>query len=156
MVNSRMSSLRAALGAARTQPIVGRLGTSLVVAALAVVAAAPGTASAASQGSLPASLARFSHCPVSNPRVTVCLAASVQGTFQINSTTLSTTTPATISLGLIQTQSSVTAVVPTDGTPALDTAPIPIPGGLLGIPGTGVGPLKVLATPDWSVSRRST
>jgi hypothetical protein len=105
------------------------------------------TASAAAATKLPADLARFAHCPISDPSVTLCLAASMGGTFEINSTTLKTVKPAELSLGLVQNGSSFTAVLPTDGAPALKVAPISLPGGLLGIPGSS-GPLAVYTTPQ--------
>jgi hypothetical protein len=60
------------------------------------------------------------------------------GTFQINSTTPAFTKPAKVSLGLIANpDGSLTAVLPTDGTPALNAAPVSIPG----LPGLGEQPV---------------
>jgi hypothetical protein len=120
--------------------MVAGVGTALLVAA-------PGSAEAAPTGSLPPSLAMFAHCPISNKSVGTCIAGSMTGTFQINSTTLTATQPAILSLGLISTSKGTTAVAPTDGTPALQSPAIPVPGGLLGIPGSS-GPLAVYATPQ--------
>jgi hypothetical protein len=112
-----------------------------------LVAAAPGSASASS---LPKSLAKFANCPVDNPAVTLCLySATSSTTFQIGSTTVSSTSPSKISLGLIQTDSGFTAVLPDNGTQALTSPAIPLPGGLLGIPGApDSGPLAVDVTPQ--------
>ncbi len=97
---------------------------------------------------LPGNLSEFAHCPVDNPNVSLCLAASDTATFTINSTTLTETSPITLSLGLIANpDGSYTAVLPDDGTPALSAPPIPVPGGLLNIPGSS-GLLAVTATPQ--------
>jgi hypothetical protein len=48
------------------------------------------------------------------------VAAASVGTFQINSTTLTETSPIKVSLGLIQNaDGTTTVVVPDDGSPAL-------------------------------------
>jgi hypothetical protein len=76
------------------------------------------------------------------------VAAASVGTFQINSTTLTETSPIKVSLGLIQNaDGTTTVVVPDDGSPALSAKPITVPGGLIGIPGAS-GPLAVTATPQ--------
>lgn len=97
---------------------------------------------------LPNNLSEFAHCPVDNPSVTLCLAASDTAIFTINSTTLTETSPITLNVGLIaNADGSYTAVLPDDGTPALSAPPISVPGGLLDIPGSS-GVLAVTATPQ--------
>jgi hypothetical protein len=120
---------------------------SVLGAVSVLVAVTPGSATAAS---LPASLARFANCPVDNPAVTLCLFSKTSSTtFDIGSTTVSSTSPAKISLGLIQTGSSFTAVLPDNGTQALTSPAIPLPGGLSGIPGApDGGVLQVTVTPQ--------
>jgi hypothetical protein len=128
-----------------------RMATWAMVAALGVVsllvAVTPGPASAAT---LPPSLAKFANCPVDNPAVTLCLFSKTSSTtFQIGSTTVSTTSPSKISLGLIQTDSGFTTVLPDNGTQALTSPAIPLPGGLIGIPGApDGGVLQVNVTPQ--------
>jgi hypothetical protein len=99
---------------------------------------------------LPANLAMFEHCPVNDKAVTTCIFSSAdQSTFQIGSTSVSATSPTTLSLGLIiEKTGSVEAVLPDDGTSALQSAPIPLPGGLTGIPGLDSGDLSVTVTPQ--------
>ncbi|MBO0727890.1 MAG: hypothetical protein J2P57_01440 [Acidimicrobiaceae bacterium] len=101
----------------------------------------------AGAATLPSNLAKFAHCPVDNPKVSACLVAQTSSvTFSIGGTTLSSTAPTTIQFGL----TSTFGVVPsTDGTPTLSSSPIPVPGGLLGIPGApSGGVLNVTATPQ--------
>ena len=86
--SSRRTRTRLALCAG----VVALAGTSLLVGAT------PGLASAAS---LPKSLAKFAHCPVDVTNVQLCLFSSTTSTtFQIGSTVVSSTSPATISLGV--------------------------------------------------------
>lgn len=124
-----------------------RVLTSVVGAAALLVGVAPRAAEASP---LPPSLVRFAHCPVDVKRVSLCLFSSTTSTtFQIGSTTVSSTEPATISLGIIFEKSgAIKAVVPADGTPALQSPALPLPGGLTGIPGLGGGILQVTATPQ--------
>jgi hypothetical protein len=128
-----------------------RLATWAMVSALGavslLVAVTPGSATAAT---LPPNLAKFANCPVDNPAVTLCLYSKTSSTtFQIGSTTVSSTSPSKISLGLIQTDSSFTTVLPDNGTQALTSPAIPLPGGMLGIPGApDGGVLQVNVTPQ--------
>jgi hypothetical protein len=119
----------------------------VVVASLLVsVAAQP-----AGAASLPANLAKFANCPLDNPAVSVCLYSSTSSTtFDIGSTTLTSKSPTTISLGLaFNAEDQAIAVLPDNGTQALNASPIPLPGGLLGIPGgPSSGPLAVTVTPQ--------
>jgi hypothetical protein len=122
-------------------------GGSLVVAC-SVVLLAPQPAGAAS---LPAGLAKFANCPVDNPSVSVCLySATSSTTFVIGSTTLTSTAPTTVSLGVsFNAQGQPTVVLPDNGTQAITSPAIPLPGGLLGIPGApDSGPLQVTVTPQ--------
>jgi hypothetical protein len=118
---------------ARGRAGVAAAGLSALLAAASLAGVAP---AGASPSALPPNLKKFSHCPVSNPAVTTCLFGSMAGTFQINSTTINLTQPAKLSLGLIQNpDGSITAVLPTDGSPGLIAAPVSLPGlpGLLGV-----------------------
>jgi hypothetical protein len=121
--------------------------SAVVVASLLVsVAAQP-----AGAASLPANLAKFANCPLDNPAVSVCLYSSTSSTtFDIGSTTLTSKSPTTISLGLaFNAEDQAIAVLPDNGTQALNASPIPLPGGLLGIPGgPSSGPLAVTVTPQ--------
>jgi hypothetical protein len=107
------------------------------------------TSSTAATSSLPKNLQKFSHCPVSNPAVTTCLFSSTYSTtFVIGSTTVSSTEPSTINLGLIVKPSGkIIPVLPTDGSSAMVAKPVDLPGGLTGIPGAPAE-LDVTATPQ--------
>jgi hypothetical protein len=130
---------------------IRRLTTLAAAAALAATAlyVTSTSASAGAQG-LPSILSDFAHCPVHLKRVATCLFSSTTSTtFEIGSTTVSSTSPTTISLGLSYTKSGQPVVVlPDDGTQALQSPAIPLPGGLTGIPGQDGGPLAVTATPQ--------
>ncbi len=108
----------------------------------------PGVAAAKSKG-LPASLAKFAHCPVNAPGVATCLYSSTTSTtFDIGSTTVTSSSPTTLSLGLSYISDQAVAVLPTDGTQALQSPAIPLPGGLTGISGLDGGDLAVTVTPQ--------
>ncbi|HEY7948508.1 MAG TPA: hypothetical protein VID75_12595, partial [Acidimicrobiales bacterium] len=104
---------------------------------------------AAGARTLPSSLADFAHCPVDVKGVATCLFSSTTSTtFQIGSTTVTSTSPTTLSLGLSYTKSGQAVVVlPTDGTQALQAPAIALPGGLTGL-GLGGGELAVTVTPQ--------
>jgi hypothetical protein len=135
-----------------------RLATWVALAAvgsaavlLAVTPAAASAASSLSTKALPPNLAKFAHCPVGVKGVTLCLFSSTTSTtFQIGSTTVSSTSPTTLSIGVRFKKGGAEAIVvlPTDGSQALQAAPIPLPGGLSGIPGLGSGDLAVDVTPQ--------
>jgi hypothetical protein len=114
-----------------------------------LLALSGGTAGAASKG-LPADLAHFAHCPVKDSAVATCLYSSTTSTeFEIGSTTVSSTSPTTLSLGLRYTKSGQPVVVlPDDGAQALQSPAIPLPGGLTGISELGSGELAVTVTPQ--------
>ncbi len=118
-----------------------------LVGASLVVTTAPGSATART---LPSYLAEFAHCPVNVKGVATCLFSSTTSTtFQIGSTIVTSTSPTTVSLGLRYTKSGQPiAVTPNDGTQTLQASPIPLPGGLTGIPGLDGGPLAVTVTPQ--------
>ncbi len=123
-------------------------------------AATPSVASASTNTrtseALPSNLSEFAHCPVDNPNVTLCLAASDTATFTINSTTLTETSPITLSLGLIANpDGSYTAVLPDDGTPALSAPPIPGAWGLTEHPGSSADCSRSLRRPSSSARRYS-
>jgi hypothetical protein len=119
-------------------------------ASAAPAAARRGAPAAARPATLPKNLLPFAHCPVGDRAVSVCLYSSMATTqFTIGSTTVSSTRPTTISLGLvIEPNGSIVAILPTDGTAALNAPSIPLPGGLLGIPGADAGPLAVDVKPE--------
>lgn len=145
-----MSSVgQVGIGSVVRQTVVRRaifIGAVFIAAASVALVAAPASAAT---GKLPSYLQKFANCPVSNPKVTLCLYSSTTSTtFTIGSTTVTSTSPATISLGLIQKGANFTAVLPTNGQ-ALVSPAIPLPGGLLGIPGApDSGPLQVTVTPQ--------
>ena len=139
----------------RRPPAVARLALLATVPALLAVAlgaqATSGPALAStirSSSALPSSLQEFANCPVNNPKVNYCLAAASTGTFKINSTTLTETSPIKLILGLIgHSNGTYSVVLPDNGRPAMVAPPMNVPGGLLGIPGAS-GPIAVTATPQ--------
>jgi hypothetical protein len=131
----------------------GRVAMFLVVPVLCAVLL-DGTSSVASASGasvatgLPPNLKEFANCPVDNPQVSVCLAASDTGRIRINTTILREERKITLSIGLIaNADGTYTTVLPDNGTPALSAPPIPVPGGLLNLPGHH-GILAVTATPQ--------
>lgn len=123
-------------------------GGVAVAAASLMIVVTPGHASAAS---LPKNLQKFAHCPIDNPAVSLCLFSKTSSTtFEIGSTIVSSTSPTTVSMGVIFPQSGGEVVVlPDDGSQALQSPATPLPGGLLGIPGApDGGPLAVTVTPQ--------
>ncbi len=118
--------------------------------ALALLAAfAPGRAAAQSTA-LPPSLQKFAHCPTGVAAVATCLFSSTTSTtFSIGSTTVTSSSPTTVSLGLRYTKTGqAVAVLPDDGSQALQSPAIPLPGGLTGIPALQGGVLAVTVTPQ--------
>jgi hypothetical protein len=104
----------------------------------------PAVASTSTTGKLPKALRVFAHCPVSNSAVNLCLVGSMTGSFTVGSNTLTTPSPATLTIGLEQTPSGSVVVAPTDGTPVLQSPAIPVK--ILGIPPLP-GVLSVTAVP---------
>ncbi len=121
---------------------------SLVGIAL-LAALAPGRA-AAQSSALPPGLQKFAHCPVGVATVATCLFSSTTSTtFTIGSTTVTSSSPTTVSLGLRYTKTGqAVAVLPDDGSAALQSPAIPLPGGLTGIPALQGGVLAVTVTPQ--------
>jgi hypothetical protein len=116
-----------------------------------LVAASTGPAGAQSkQTDLSPSLAQFANCPVNVAAVATCLYSSTTSTtFEIGSTTITSSAPTTLSLGLKYTKSGQPVVVlPDNGTQALQSPAVPVPGGLTGIGPLGGGVLAVTATPQ--------
>jgi len=114
----------------------------------AALVVAPGTAHASG---LPANLQIFANCPIDNPAVTLCVASETKKTtFEIGSTTVTSTSPTSLSLGIgFNSSGQAISYLPDNGTPALQSPAIPLPGGLLGIPGApGGGALAVTVTPQ--------
>jgi hypothetical protein len=124
---------------------IALLGLSLLVFA----GGAAGATSAPAAG-VPSDLAHFAHCPTGVSGVATCLFSSTTSTtFEIGSTTVTSSSPTTLSLGLKYTKSGKPVVVlPNDGTQALQSPAIPVPGGLTGIPGLDGGVLAVTVTPQ--------
>jgi hypothetical protein len=116
-------------------------GASLCVAA---------TAGPAGAAKLPSKLADFAHCPVDVKVVATCLFSSTTNTtFTMGSTTVTSTSPTTIALGLGYKKGKIIVVLPDDGSQAMNAPPIPLPGGLTGISGQGgSGVTEVTATPQ--------
>ena len=145
--NLSMSPLASSSRHTRFRPALWALVAALA-AASALVAATPGSARAAS---LPKNLAKFAHCPVDVKKVKLCLFSSTTSTtFQIGSTVVSSTSPRRSRWASNSDKSGEPIVVlPDDGTQALQSPAIPLPGGLLGIPGApDGGPLQVTVTPQ--------
>jgi hypothetical protein len=86
-------------------------------------------AASAAPSALPNKLKMFANCPVDNPAVTECIASVVSsGEFSIGSESLKITSPITITLGMIPLGDGLfNTVAPDNGTPALDSSPIPVP-----------------------------
>jgi hypothetical protein len=140
---------RSASGGGRR--FVGRAGAvALLGVSLLVLAGGTAGARSAPSGGVPSDLADFAHCPVNVTAVATCLFSSTTSTtFEIGSTTVTSSSPTTLSLGLKYTKSGKPVVVlPDDGTQALQSPAIPVPGGVTGIPGAGLGPLAVTVTPQ--------
>jgi hypothetical protein len=120
------------------------LAATIVAGSLVATAAGPASASTAT-GKLPKALAVFAHCPVSDAAVFLCLSGSMGGSFTVGSQTLTTPSPATLTMGLAEGPSGIYAVSPTDGTPALQSPPITVTiEGLPPLPGA----LSITATPE--------
>ncbi len=136
----------------------GRIGlTARLIALMVIVSgafllvASSGPAGAQSEPTdLPASLAEFANCPVNVAAVATCLYSSTTSTtFEIGSTTITSSAPTTLSIGLRYTKSDRPVVVlPDNGTQALQSPAVPVPGGLTGIGALGGGVLAVTATPQ--------
>ena len=124
-------------------------GVVALAGLLCLLSLTPGQAGAQSKA-LPANLAHFANCPVSVKAVATCLFSSTTSTkFEIGSTTVTSTSPTTVSLGLRYTAAGKpVAVLPTNGTQALQSPAIPLPGGLTGISGLSGGALAVTVTPQ--------
>jgi hypothetical protein len=117
----------------------GALGALIAAGTLLGVSAGPAHAA-----TLPTYLVKFKHCPFDNPAVILCAYGSMTGSFTIASTTLTTPSPATLTLGLATNASGLYAVSPTDGAPALSSPSIPV--SILGLPSLP-SPLGITATP---------
>jgi hypothetical protein len=123
----------------------------MMVSVAFLVAAPSGPAGAKTKPTgLPPSLAMFANCPVGVAGVATCLYSSTTSTtFEIGSTTITSSEPTTLSLGLSYTKSDQPiAVLPDNGTQALQSPAVPVPGGLTGIGELGSGELAVTATPQ--------
>ncbi len=136
----------------------GRIGLTAYLMAVMVIASgaflaagSSGPAGAESNPTdSPSSLAQFANCPVDVAALATCLYSSTTSTtFEIGSTTITSSAPTTLSLGLRYTKSGQPVVVlPDNGTQALQSPAVPVPGGLTGIGALGGGVLAVTATPQ--------
>ena len=143
--NARLSSSR------RIGLIPRFMALMVIVSGVFLVAASSGAAGVKSeQTGLPPNLAEFANCPVNVAAVATCLYSSTTSTtFEIGSTTITSSAPTTVSLGLSYTKSGQPVVVlPDNGTQALQSPAVPVPGGLTGIGALGGGELAVTATPQ--------
>jgi hypothetical protein len=124
-------------------------GALTLVGLSLVVSLTPGPAGATSKA-IPAKLAKFGNCPVNVKGVATCLFSSTTSTtFEIGSATVKSSSPTTLSLGLRYTKTGQpVAVLPTNGTQALQSPAIPLPGGLTGVSGLSGGELAVTVTPQ--------
>lgn len=131
---------------AKMAALAGAVALAGLVSFLSLAPAQAG----AQSNSLPANLAHFANCPVNVKTVATCLFSSTTSTkFEIGSTTVTSTSPTTVSLGLRYTAAGKpVAVLPTNGTQALQSPAIPVPGGLTGISGLSGGELAVTVTPQ--------
>ncbi|MEV5000761.1 hypothetical protein [Nocardioides sp. LML1-1-1.1] len=134
---STTNSVRAAAGAMVLGATVSLLGPP-----------APATA----DPTLPPNLAKYANCPIDNPEVASCLYIETYDTqLKVGKFDLRTTEPITIEVGVKYPESNnyePITVAPTNGHKVLTSAPIEVPGGVLGIPGAGVGPLAAYVTPE--------
>ena len=133
-------------------PLAACMTVLMTIVSVAFLVASPsGPAGAkAKPPGLPASLAQFANCPVDVAAVATCLYSSTTSTtFEIGSTTITSSLPTTLTLGLSYTKSDQPiAVLPDNGTQALQSPAVPVPGGLTGIGELGGGELAVTATPQ--------
>jgi len=101
------------------------LASTVIAGASTLGAVVPGSASAAT---LPADLQPFADCPVQVSGVVDCLNSQITGgSITIGAETINITSPITLTVGLEATSTGFVAVLPTDGTPALSGAPLPVP-----------------------------
>ena len=123
-------------------------GVLSIVGALILVGSTPSFAKSGKSTVLRSELAKFADCPTNVAHVATCLYSSTTSTtFEIDSTTVSSTSPTTLSFGIEYTTSGAPIVVlPDNGTPAMQAPAIPVPGGLSGISLLGSGELAVTAT----------
>lgn len=133
---SRSALRRTAVGAAVLGGAVGLLGLT------------PGPATA--EATLPPNLAIYANCPVERPEVVSCLyLETYDAQLEVGKFDLRTQDPITLEFGIRQDANYNTfAVAPTNGRKILNSAPIEVPGGILGIPGAGIFPLAAYVTPE--------
>jgi hypothetical protein len=112
----------------------------LVVTAAALACATPAVlplngAWAATAKSNP--LAAYQNCPTNIPQVSDCMVATIEsGGFTLGSISASVTQPITIQLGLEPNgDGGLEAIVPDNGTPAMSSTTIWVPGGIPGLLG---------------------
>lgn len=127
------------------------VGVAATVAAFGALAFSAGPA-AADSPTLPPALAMYANCPIDNPDVASCVYIETHNMdLDVGNFDLSTQKPVTLEFGLKYPASNnfePLAVAPTDGHAVLSSPPIEVPGGILGIPGAGVGPLAAYVTPE--------
>jgi hypothetical protein len=135
-----------------------RVGIMACLTALTVIAGGAllvaGSSGAGGAESTPAvftpNVAQFANCPVNVAGLATCLYSSTTSTtFEIGSTTITSSAPTTLSLGLRYSKSGQPIVVlPDNGTQALQSPAVPVPGGFTVIGALGGGALAVTATPQ--------
>lgn len=141
-VRDRIRGVRGTRG--RTLTLTAAAG----LAAATLVAITPGAASA---DALPDNLKKFANCPVNDPDVTSCVFIDTKDTrIKMGKFDLHSPDPITLEFGMkFDWDTFETSVVaPTNGQNVMTASPIEVPGGILGIPGAGVGPLAAYATPE--------
>ncbi|WGX94856.1 hypothetical protein [Nocardioides sp. L-11A] len=131
------------------RPAVGLAALAAAVGTVGLVGVATGPAQA---DVLPPVLEKFANCPVQNPDVSSCYYIETNytslkaGSFD----EMTSTDPIILQFGAIPDLFNQTSieVPPANGAPVLQASPIELPGGILGIPGGGVGPLQAFITPE--------
>ncbi|GAA3645230.1 hypothetical protein GCM10022237_00840 [Nocardioides ginsengisoli] len=120
---------------------------ALLGGAVALLGLSPSPASA---DPLPPNLSMYANCPVDNPAVASCVyIKTTNARLKVGKFDLRTQDPITLEFGLRYDENyNSIAVSPSNGAKILHSPPIAVPGGVLGIPGAGVGPLAAYVTPE--------
>jgi hypothetical protein len=109
--------------------VVLAMMTMLVASLAALSAASPALATPEGE------FAVFAQCPLSNPSVTACLAATTtSGEFTVGNRTVPIKNKITLQGGLIESEETTTFVAAANGE-TLSNSPQTVPGGLIGVEG---------------------
>jgi hypothetical protein len=122
-----------------------------LVAAMAVGASLALVAAPADAAPLPDNMQKFANCPVNDPTVATCIyIETTESKLAVGSIDLDSDSPIVMQFGVRYDPATnePTTVAPINGAPVFEAEPIEIPGGLLGIPGSEVGPLAAYALPE--------